>query len=66
MNPQYFKNYYITNRDELLAYQKDYKQRYKEQIAKQRKEHYKKNRQQILDYNKAWRENKKLENNLNK
>jgi hypothetical protein len=66
MNAQYFKDYYINNKTELLAYQKEYKQRYKEQIAEQRKEHYKQNRDKILAYNKKWRENEKLENNLNK
>ena len=66
MNPQYFKDYYINNKTELLEYQKKYKETYKEQIAKYRKEYYIKNKQQILANHKKWREKKKLENNLNK
>ena len=67
MNAQYFKDYYINNKTELLAYQKEYKDKYKVQIAKYRKEYYIKNKEQILSNNKKWREaKKKLENNLNK
>jgi hypothetical protein len=43
----------------MTAYQKEYKERYKEQIAKKRKEYYEKNKEKILANHKKWREAKK-------
>ncbi len=55
------KEYYETNKDQILDQYKEYRSKNKEQISEQRKEHYETNKEQISKQQKEYRETNKAQ-----
>ena len=55
---EYHKQYYIKNRDRIIAMQKEYRKRCKVDIKKRARNRYQKNREYFLEKSRQYRVNK--------
>ena len=53
------KEYYISNKEQLLEHRKEYRENNKEQLAKKKQEYYENNKERILEQRKEYYENNK-------